>query len=130
MWNFPNCIGAIDGKHVQIRKPIGSGSQYRCYKQFDSIILMAIVDANLNFIFVDVGTNGRIGDAGVWNKSDLKRAFDQQLLNLPPPERLPNSTISLPYVIVGDEAFALKSYLMKPYSGRGLATASRIHNYR
>ncbi|KAK3916294.1 Inclusion body clearance protein iml2, partial [Frankliniella fusca] len=33
-----------------------------------SIVLLALVDAHLRFIFVDVGTNGRIGDSGVWNK--------------------------------------------------------------
>ena len=26
--NFPNCIGAVDGKHIRIRKPNESGSQF------------------------------------------------------------------------------------------------------
>ena len=36
----------------------------------------------------------------------------------------------MPFVLVGDEAFDLKSYLMKPYPSRLLGDYDRIYNYR
>ena len=53
--NFPNCIGAVDGKHIRIRKPNESGSQFFNYKNFFSAVLMAVANADYFFISVEVG---------------------------------------------------------------------------
>nr|CAI5819401.1 unnamed protein product [Callosobruchus analis] len=60
-WNFPNCIGALDGKHVILSSPIHSGSEFINYKGTFSIVMMALVDAEYCF-YVDIGCQGQISD--------------------------------------------------------------------
>ena len=43
---------------------------------------------------------------------------------------MPNDDKEMPYFIVGDDAFALKSWLMKPFSLRNMTRGQRIFNYR
>ena len=57
-WNFPNCISAIDGKHLRIRAPMNSGSKFFNYKKFFSISLMAMCDAYQRFTWVNIGDFG------------------------------------------------------------------------
>lgn len=115
LWNFPNCIGALDGKHIVMEAPANSGSLYYNYKGTNSIVLMALADANYKFTYIDVGCNGRISDGGVYNHCDLSKALEEGTLNIPNATPLPNRDTPVPYVIVADDAFALKPYLLKPY---------------
>ncbi|KAH7938891.1 hypothetical protein HPB52_002130 [Rhipicephalus sanguineus] len=45
-WDMPHCLGAIDGKHVNVECPANSGSRDRNYKGSFSKSVMAISDAN------------------------------------------------------------------------------------
>lgn len=115
-WNFFNCIGALDGKHVRIDPPLTSGSMFQNYKGYASVVLLALVDAQLRFIFVDIGTNGRVSDSGIWNRSSLKMHLENNSIHVPEPAPLPHSNMNFPFVIVGDEGFSLSSHLLIPYA--------------
>lgn len=129
-WNFPRCIGALDGKHISIQPPPNSGSHFYNYKGFNSIVLMALADADLKFIYIDVGTNGRVSDGGVWAKCGLSRALEDNKLNIPPPKALPGRELPVPYAVVADEAFGLKPWMMRPYPRAQLDKNKQIFNYR
>ncbi|XP_042897245.2 uncharacterized protein [Parasteatoda tepidariorum] len=129
-WNFPNCIGAMDGKHISIVPPPNSGSLYYNHKHFNSIVLLALVDANLKFIYVDIGTNGRISDGSVYKKCTLKKNIEEGKLNIPGGQLLPGTNLAAPFVVVADDAFPLEEHLMKPFPGKSLSIENRIFNYR
>ena len=129
-WNFHHCVGAIDGKHVAIRKPKHGGSLYFNYKGFHSIILMALVDGDYKFRWAEVGTNGAASDAQIFNDCELHDMHDDGQLPFPAPEPLPHDDRDMPYFYVADDAFALQKWLMKPHSLRGLTRGQRIFNYR
>lgn len=111
-WNFPNCIGALEGKQVVIDSSVKNGTLF--YRKTYSLVLLALVDANNHFITVDIGLFGQ-NDCGIFTDSNLGKTLEKGNLNLPNDTELPESDIEAPYVMVGGEAFPLKKNLMRPY---------------
>ncbi|KAK5648148.1 hypothetical protein RI129_003040 [Pyrocoelia pectoralis] len=110
-WNFPHCIGAIDGKHVVIQAPKNSGSLYYNYKHSHSLVLLAVADANYCFTIVDIGGRGRESDGGIFKTSNMGQKLITNELN----------------------AFQLTHFMLRPYPGRGYAvlnTSKQVFNYR
>ena len=127
-WNFPGCIGALDGKHICIECPQNMGSAYYNYKHFHSIVLMTMCNTNYTFTLVDIGGYGRDDDAGIFNNSLFGKAFHNKEIVLPDP--IEKGEFTLPYVIMGDDIFPLKEWLIEPYPGRNLNEIQQIFNYR
>ena len=130
IWNFPNCIGAIDGKHIVMQAPARSGSLYYNYKGSHSIVLMAACDAHYRFTLMDIGNCGRHSDGGVFANSEFGQAIESGALSIPPPIALPGTTTEALFVFVADEAFPLRTDMLRPYPGRYHADAEAIFNYR
>lgn len=130
LWNLPNCLGSIDGKHIRIQKLPGSGSENFNYKSFHSLVLMACADADGYFTMIETGYAGRNSDGGIFKVSRIGQWLHRHELDLPTSEPLPFDNLEFPYFFVADEAFPLQKYLMRPYPKRGLNNKRRIFNYR
>lgn len=111
--------------------PQHSGSTYYNYKGSHSLVLLAICNAHYKFIVVDIGAEGRQSDGGIFKKSAIQQALINGEADLPPAKQIYEDGPVLPHVLIGDEAFPLTTYLMRPYPGRGgLSVDQKIFNYR
>ena len=81
---------------------------------------MAVVDASYRFLIVDVGANGCSCDAGVFANSAMATVLENSTLDIPVDRPLPGRVKKVPLVIIGHEAFGLKTYMMKQYPAQHL----------
>ena len=99
--NFPNCLGAIDGKHIRIIKPTASGSLYYNYKNFYSMVLLAACGAQYNFTYVDIGSFGKESNTRIFKNSTLYKSLIDEKLKIPCAKALPGQITKMPHVFVG-----------------------------
>ena len=115
---------------MALKKPKNSGALYHNYKGFFPIVMLALVDGQYKFRWVDVGTAGSCSDAQIFNASQQKRRIEDGRIGFPDPAPITQGGRDVPYFILADDAFALKTWLMKPYGRRLLTREERIANYR
>lgn len=128
-WNYPGCLGAVDGKHIRIRCPNAAGSNFYNYKGFHSIILMGVVNRNYEFLYINAGAEGKTADGGCWRQCEFAKAMDKERLNLPSDIVLEDHQ-EIPCHLIGDDAFPMGKRLLKPYPQCFLSKEERIFNYR
>ena len=128
-WGFPQVAGAIDGSHIPIIRPSESATDYYNRKCFHSIIIQGVVDYQGQFIDAYIGWPGKLHDARVfynssfYNKGRQGALFPQQPVNI--------EGTDIPLLILGDPAYPLLPWLMKPYTDSPSITDAQKHfNYR
>lgn len=120
IWNFSQCLGAIDGKHVRIICPAHADTKYFNCKSYYSILLPEEADATYEFTTIDVGGYDMQSDGDTFRSSRVFQVMRNKNLSLPPDECLPCANISVPYVFVADEECPLLDNSLKPFSGENL----------
>ena len=76
------------------------------------------------------GRNGCCSDAQIFNDCQLKQSLVDGTVGFPDADLLPGDDRDMPYFIVAVDAFALRPWLMKPFSCRNLNNQQHIFNYR
>lgn len=109
---FPHAVGILGGKHVSIHKS-NIGTDYVNYKK---IVLFALVDADYNFMHVEIASDGCFSDGSIFKNTYLFNALSNNDINFPPPEPLPGGAILVPYFFLADDPFILSSHVMKPFA--------------
>lgn len=122
--NLPNCVGALDGKLIEIFAPNRSGSMYFNYNKYFSTNLLALCDALKSFTYVDVGSFGQQSDGGILFNSTFGKRLDMKKLNFPEPAPLPETNVLFPFFVIADSAFPLKENLLTPYAGDRLTLSA------
>lgn len=124
---FPQVVGCLDGCHIPIKAPQSHPEDYVNRKGFHSIILQALVDANYLFLDICVGWPGKVHDARVFRNSSLYTSVCSGAF-------IPDTTVyqmisgvRVPPLILGDSAYPLKDWLMKPYVDRGNLSREEIN---
>ena len=74
-WNYHNCVGAVDRKHILLQCLAKTGSLYFNYKKTFSFVLFALSDAQYCFTAIDVGGYGRHSDSRIFQNSNMGKHF-------------------------------------------------------
>ena len=92
--------------------------------------MLTLVDADYKFRWIDVGPNGSASDAQAFNSGHFKEVIESGDINFPASQPLPSDDKDMSYFIVGDDAFALRTWMMKSFSKKNLSREELIFNYR
>uniref|UniRef100_A0A674IZS0 DDE Tnp4 domain-containing protein n=1 Tax=Terrapene triunguis TaxID=2587831 RepID=A0A674IZS0_9SAUR len=124
---FPNCGGAIDGTHIPILSPEHQATEYINRKGYFSMLLQALVDHKGRFTNINMGWPGKVHDAHVFRNSGLFQKLEEGTFFLD--QTITVGDVEMPIVILGDPAYPLMPWLMKPYTG-SLYYSQDLFNYR
>ena len=128
-WGFPQCVGALDGSHIPILVPQDFPKDYFNRKGHHSILLQGLVYHKYRFMDINVGWPGSVHDARVLANSKLYQKGERG--ELFPYIAKEMSGVSVPLVVLGDPAYPLLQWIMKPYSDNGRLTRQQsVFNYR
>ena len=127
-WGILQCSGAIDGSQIPISAPIMNHTDYYNRKGFYSVVVQAVVDYRYRFMNVYTGWPGSVHDARVFAHSSLYKLGTTNRL-FPDTKQVIEGT-EVPVYIVGDSAYPLLTWLMKPFPhNSNLSREQRRYNY-
>ena len=98
-------LAATDSKPVPLKAPPYSGSMYFNYIEWHSIIFLAVVDAQNNFLWYKLGANGRQNDLVIFGASCIASALQIIPDFAAPAPITEHNNIEVLYMLIGDDAW-------------------------
>lgn len=128
-WGVPQCVGAIDGSHIPIAGTAMNHTDYYNRKGWYSVILQGVVDHSYRFLDINVGWPGSVHDARVFARSSLYSNITEK--HVLPDKKITINGIDIPLFLIGDSAYPLDTWLMKPFThSTSLTQQQQYYNYR
>ena len=128
-WGFPMCAGAIDGTHIPIIAPTENHIEYVNRKGYHSILLQAVCDCHYLIRDAVIGWPGSVHDARVLSNSTIFRQGNDKTLFSGATNKMISDKEVAP-VLIGDPAYPLLPWLLKPYPDKNSTQIERNFNYR
>ena len=115
--------------HIPIIRPVESASDYYNRKGYYSVIMQVLVDFRRHFMDVNIGWPGKVHDARVFANSSLYNKCMKGTFVPKRPKIIEG--VEVPLLILGDPAYPLLPWLMKPYiENSSITSRERNYNYR
>ncbi|GAB6032737.1 hypothetical protein CHUAL_014043 [Chamberlinius hualienensis] len=125
-YGMVNVIGCIDGCHIPVICPDSAKDiDYFNRKSFYSVILQGIVDHSGSFWNVNVGWPGSVHDEREFTTSAIYKQVSKGFL---PQSEVKLRNIYIPYYLIGDGAYPLLEWVMKPFAGPNLSEKEQYFN--
>ena len=88
------------------------------------------MDGDYKFLWVDVGAAGSTSDVQIFRHTNLRHKIEEGSIGFPDSESLAIGGQKVNFFLLGDNAFPLMLWLMRPYSSHSMDLKEMVFNYR
>ena len=118
----------VDGTHIPIIAPEEFAKDYYNRKGYYSVLMQGLVDSSYCFTDIYIGWPGSVHDARMFCSSNVYKWGENGTL-LPNSDKLIHN-VKVPLIILGDPAYPLLHWVMKPFTDNGKLSVDQVNfNY-